>query len=173
MGHLTIKLCKSPPLPHLWGRWGLTLTGALRLQYSYQPEMCTLSSSSAYYEPYFVWLLCRSGSGKVYMETWLGSISSCSGNAKAFTRLFQDLCRPAWLPSSVSPPSTIPTNLSTTLSRPDLVLISKIPSICLSWPYSLPSNTYWLQVLERKTDITLYCRIFSTLVLLLISLPLR
>ena len=69
-----------------------------------------------------------------------------------FKKLYADF--PGYL-ASVSPPSTIPTELSISLSRPDLVLVSK-DSIYLT----IPSNTYWLQEL---IDMAIYCMIFNIL----------
>ena len=74
-------------------------------------------------------------------------------------KLYADL--PGYL-ASVCLPSTIPTNLSSTLSRPDLVLVSS-NSICL------PSNIFWLLELGRKTGIAVYNMTFSLLAYLLIS----
>ena len=53
---------------------------------------------------------------------------------------------------SVSPPSTIPTNLSSTLSKPDLVLVSDV-SVCL-FELTIPSNTqqHLLTARARKED---------------------
>ena len=65
-------------------------------------------------------------------------------------KLYADL--PGYL-ASASPPSTIPTDLSTSLSRPDLVLVSK-ESIYL-FELTVPTNTQGLQEPGRKTDITL------------------
>ena len=53
-----------------------------------------------------------------------------------FFKLYADL--PGYL-ASVSPPSTIPTELSTSLSRPDLVLVSE-DSIYL-FGLTIPTNT--------------------------------
>ena len=54
--------------------------------------------------------------------------------------------------ASSSPPSTIPTNLSSTLSRPDLVLVSN-DSICL-FELTVPTNTqqHLLAARARKED---------------------
>ena len=64
-------------------------------------------------------------------------------------KLYADL--PGYLASS-SPPSTIPTNLSSTLSRPDLVLVSN-DSICL-FELTVPTNTqqHLLAARARKED---------------------
>ena len=71
--------------------------------------------------------------------------------------------------ASVYPPSTIPTNLSSTLSRPELVLVPNnsnclfeltIPTNCT------PSNIFWLLELGRKINIDVYS---MTLAYLLIS----
>ncbi|XP_065903961.1 uncharacterized protein [Dysidea avara] len=72
---------------------------------------------------------------------------------------------------SVCPPSTIPTNLSSTLSRPDLVLGSN-NSICL-FELTIPTNTsniFWLLELRRKIGMAVYNMTFSFLV---ISFPSR
>jgi len=53
-----------------------------------------------------------------------------------YFKLYADL--PGYL-ASVSPPSTIPTKLSTTLNRPDLVLVSN-NSIIL-FELTIPTNT--------------------------------
>ena len=64
-------------------------------------------------------------------------------------KLYADL--PGYLASS-SPPSTIPTNLSSILSRPDLVLVSN-DSICL-FELTVPTNTqqHLLAARARKED---------------------
>ena len=64
-------------------------------------------------------------------------------------KLYADL--PGYLASS-SPPSTIPTNLSSTLSRHDLVLVSN-DSICL-FELTVPTNTqqHLLAARARKED---------------------
>ena len=64
-------------------------------------------------------------------------------------KLYADL--PGYLASS-SPPSTIPTNLSSTLSRPNLVLVSN-DSICL-FELMVPTNTqqHLLAARARKED---------------------
>ena len=64
-------------------------------------------------------------------------------------KLYADL--PGYL-ASVCSPSTIPTNLSSTLSRPDLVLVSN-NSICL-FELTIPTNTqqHILAARARKED---------------------
>ena len=64
-------------------------------------------------------------------------------------KLYADF--PGYLASS-SPPSTIPTNLSSTLSRPDLVLVSN-DSICL-FELTVPTNAqqHLLAARARKED---------------------
>ena len=66
-----------------------------------------------------------------------------------FLKLYADL--PGYL-ASVSPPSTIPTELSTSLSRPDSVLVSK-DSIYL-FELTVPTNTqqYLLAARAWKED---------------------
>ena len=70
-------------------------------------------------------------------------------NLKAFTRLYADLL--GYL-ASVSPPSSIPTNLFTSLSRPDSVLISK-DSMYL-FELTIPTNTqqHLLTARAQKED---------------------
>ena len=85
-------------------------------------------------------------------------------------KLYADL--PGYL-ANVCPPSTIPTSLSSTLSRPDLVLVSN-NSICLfelTIP-PIPSNIFWLVELGRKTGIAVHNMTFSFMSLS-ISFPLR
>jgi len=69
-------------------------------------------------------------------------------------KLYADL--PGYL-ASISPPSTIPTNLSNSLSRSDSVLDSE-DSIYL-FELMIPRNTYWLKGLGSKIDMALYCMI--------------
>ena len=75
-------------------------------------------------------------------------------------KLYAD--RPGYLASS-SPPSTIPTNFSSTLSRPDLVLVSN-DSICL-FELMVPTNTQQhllaARAIERKID-TAPCNMTSS-----------
>ena len=83
-------------------------------------------------------------------------------------KLYADL--PRYL-TSVCLPSTVPTNLFSTLSRPDLLLVSD-NSICLlelTIPQKIPSNIFWLLELGRKIGKAVYKMTFSFLAYLLIS----
>ena len=116
--------------------------------------MCSLSISPTYHKSHIDRMFCRD-LFRVGTYTWRhdsvsqGFVRGLQWHVPESFKLYADL--PGYL-ASASPPSTIPTDLSTSLSRPDLVLVSK-ESIYL-FELTVPTNTqgHLLAARAQKED---------------------
>ena len=117
--------------------------------------MCSLSSFPTHNESYLDWMLVLLLLIRIGIPGDM--IHSCrflfmNSNSIYLNVLSFTLASQAILPVLASPPGTIPTDLSTTLSRPDLVLISN-DSIHL-FELTIPTNTqqHLLAARAQKKD---------------------
>jgi len=87
-------------------------------------------------------------------------LSSVQKELPATAHLFADI--PSWR-ASESPPATVPTSTSTTLARPDIVLIEDLSVNLLELTVPTNTNEALLAARKRKSEKPLYLQLVSDL----------